>query len=160
MLPLLVVALPIVHAQAKQPIQDETVVIAANKSTVAIGTKVTIVATITNVSNHPIEEWVAPGPGFPEMVSLIVHDEQQKRLSEKPPDQTPCHGQPDCKVKRLCCRSMVVTYLAPGKSISKSFDLSELYDLSIPGKYTVQVARVTLTQTTVMSNPIIVTVVM
>ena len=54
----------------------------------------------------------------------------------------------------------MVTDLAPGKSLSKSFNLSELYDLSIPGKYTVQIARVTLKHTSVMSNPIIVTVVM
>lgn len=152
-------------AKANTPTQDETVVIAIDKTVVAVGTEVTIVATITNVSDHPIEELVAPGLGDdPTMLRLIVHDEKKKLLSEKPPDQTPCRGTPGCEVIRLGGGSNRSILLAPGKSLRKSINLSELYDLSIPGKYTVQVAYIgrlipisSFTQP-VMSNLLTVTV--
>jgi hypothetical protein len=165
MLSLLVFAMPVGHCQVNQPPQDETVVIAIDKTMVAVGTEVTIVATITNVSDHPIEELVAPGPGdVPTMLRLIVHDEKKKLLSEKPPDQTPCQGKLGCEIIKLDGGSNRDISLAPGKSLRKSINLSELYDLSKPGKYTVQVAYIgrlipisSFTQP-VMSNLLTVTV--
>jgi len=148
----------VARSQANQASQDETIMLTTLQSSVAVGSEVTIFATVTNVSNHPIEE-ARSTSGVDYSLQLIVRDELQRILAEKPPDQTPCQGKPGCKIMRMNMGNVVGKQLAPGKSFRNDFVLTELYDLSKPGKYSVQVVRGESASATLKSNILAITVV-
>lgn len=155
---LLTLSAGVARSQANQTSQDQTILITTHQASVAVGSEVRITATITNISNHPIDEAISTN-GEDISLRLIVRDEQQRILAEKPPDQTPCHKEPGCEVVRMKIGNLVGMKLAPGKSYGNDFVLTELYNLSKPGKYFVQVVRGEIGSATLKSNILTITVV-
>lgn len=101
------------------------------------GENVVVVVRFENLSDHPLQELRTPSGGDPGL-SLIVKDGAGRVLPEKEPDQSLCHAKPKCEIVRLRTGSQVELTLRPGDSFWEHVNLSDLYDLSRPGTYTVQ----------------------
>jgi hypothetical protein len=148
----------IAHTQFTPPSPEERIVIAANKTVMNPGDDIKVIATVTNVSNHPINEERRTN-GEDASLQLIVWDDSQRILPEKPPDQTPCGGRPGCVIERMNTGNVVGKELAPGASFRNDFNLSEMFDLSKPGKYYIEVVRGDRKAAALRSNTFAITVV-
>lgn len=127
-----IIAAAAATAQTTQPTISLT--IKAEQDVVQAGSAVKVQITITNVSKQKIGVQRERNPGHGEIFhEFDIRDADgnpapesnyQKRLRANPP-----------------FLSLVPTVLAPGESAKDEATLSKLYDLSLPGEYTVQARR-------------------
>jgi hypothetical protein len=116
-------------SQTPQP-QSEwvTVNLSIDKEQVAIGKSPWANLTVTNLSNHeiPLHDWMCR-----------VHVEGEK--GEPPTTQVQRQSTGRLRPGEAALRAdeYVVPTISPGKSYTLKYQLAYLYDLSVPGKYTV-----------------------
>jgi hypothetical protein len=137
---LLAILISIGRSQTIPITGDEKLTIKTDNTIIATGDKLTIIAIVTNVSDHSIVESVTP-KGEDVSLNLIVQDGEHQSLTERPPDQSLCKGHPGCKIEQMPLGGPTFNFqVAPGKWYANKFKLDELYDLK-PGTYTVQVVK-------------------
>jgi hypothetical protein len=128
--------------------------ISAPHSTVKLGVPIRLRIALTNVSDHQI--------GFPWLVDvsqdyeLSVWTGQGNRVKHKRRAWADKAGRHHTRIRG---GSGYAAYLEPGQTLKGEVDVSESYDLSQPGKYTIQASRYDYeTKTWVKSNTITITV--
>ena len=127
------------------------------KSSVKVGSHVNIGVTLTNQSNHTImiEHDIGHKGEFQYVVTVLNEDNGE-------PNKTEYHhalrGEQTAN-PILIQGSTIELPLEPLKSVVDVIDVSQLYDLNVPGKYVIQVQRTaSYSKTVVKSNIITVTV--
>jgi len=112
-------------------------------TSIKAGSKVWVDVVTANQSDHAVGPGFYPGPlegeDFSTRIELL--DSQGKPVPIKPPDQSGCKGDPNCKVVYRSYGSFVAVTVDPGASFKSGFLISTLYDLSKPGTYTIQAFR-------------------
>ena len=146
------------HAKGKKP--DISIVLSTPRQSISVGSEVRIDVVTTNVSHHAVPHTTGPGvPGHDYLIELEVRDGRGDRLLEKEPDQSPCNGRARCNIVRLDLGSQVTHTLLAGQSFSDQMVVSEFYDLSQPGEYTIRAIRPDeKTNIPIISNTIRITV--
>jgi hypothetical protein len=127
------------------------------KKGVKVGDRVQIGITLTNESDHKItvEHDIGHKGDSYYIVTARREDNSEANKSEY---HRALRGERTAN-PILIQGSSIEIALAPGKSVVDAIDLTELYDLNLPGKYTVQVQRTDpYSKTVVKSNVITVTV--
>jgi hypothetical protein len=123
------------------------------------GSPVLVDATLTNNSNHSISVWREKQGSY----RVFVTDERGVR----PPDRRLGYRNgrfdvtlvPPEKVAEVLSGSGACVTVKPGETQTEGIEVSKLYDLSKPGKYTIQVERGDPESTVIVkSNAITVTV--
>ncbi|WP_223645069.1 M35 family metallo-endopeptidase [Corallococcus sp. EGB] len=104
-----------------------TAQVSAGKASMAASERVTVEVTLTNTSSSPVSlyKWDAPGEGLTEGRLSVSRDGQ-------PVAYTGAH------YKRVMGRAEDLITLAPGQSISGPVVVSDAYDLSVSGNYTLR----------------------
>lgn len=164
---LLAVASAGVSAGVGQPVRSPfSLTISTPTTTVKSGSEVRINITMSNTSNQKILLFRAKGDDSGEFNNdlQILDDkansapvtEYRRRLKGEPGRPGP-HGEPAPPL----LSSDIGCSLEPGKSMEEVIVANKLYDLSQPGKYSIQVSRFDLaySKTWVKSNTITLTVV-
>jgi hypothetical protein len=136
---LLVAALGVVGvspAQLAQPLY--TITISTPESVIKVGSEVRLDVTTKNVSNQTIYMFFSTAPGRDPEIHL--RDSKGNPVLETPYGQK-VHG---TDPNRRPFSGSVFGYqetLKPGETFEEKLNLSEEYDLSKPGEYTIQVRR-------------------
>ncbi|MBZ4334263.1 M35 family metallo-endopeptidase [Corallococcus interemptor] len=101
--------------------------VSVGKASMAASERVTVEVTLTNTSSAPVSlyKWDAPGEGLNEGRLSVSRDGQ-------PVEYTGAH------FKRVQGRAEDLITLAPGQSISGPVAVSDAYDLSVSGTYTIR----------------------
>ena len=134
--------------------------ITAPAFTIKVGTDLHLRATVTNTSDRTIGFIRSPGTE-PEEGFRYEIDVQDAQGQPAPPSAYVRDLQ---NKKTVTFESRVARWLKPGESFVDEIDVTRLYDLSHPGKYTISIAREVppaqnLGSSKVRSNSIVVTVV-
>ncbi len=130
---------------------DKSLTITITPSSIARGANVVLDIVTKNISSSTLMEPRRIG-GSNFALSINVINEKGQRLTEKVPDQSPCKGRPGCSIQRMNAGSSLAFKLEPGKVHREKIDLSELYDLSQPGVYSIQVAEGEVATAVIKSN--------
>ncbi len=122
-------------AQNKTPI---TVLIQCPQSELKSGSEVKLLITVTNTSDQDVDLYKTPGPdGQAEDVNKIeVRDESGRALPRADVQTVRIGGKLRTFPKKII-KSRAGVILKPGESLKDFAILSNLFDLSKPGKYTV-----------------------
>ncbi len=130
-------------AVAQSTLHTVSIALSMKENSVKAGSKIWVDVVTTNLSNHPVGPGFYPGPleGWDFSTKIELLDSQGKPVALKGPDQSACKGDPKCKVVYSYGGSYVPVTLDPGKSFKDGFLISQLYDLSQPGTYTIQAVR-------------------
>lgn len=133
-------------------------------STVKVGSVLKVEITLTNISDHKIELFRAPGKDngeFNSKLEILQHSGKAARETNyrKLLRREPSTGNENERVAQFAGSEIAVS-VDPGKSIQDAIVANRLYDLSEPGKYAIQVSRFDryYSRTWVRSNRIILTV--
>jgi hypothetical protein len=150
-----------------------SVKIIAAHGIVKVGSEVCLIATLTNTSDHQIGISMVPGRDqtFTDCHDRInqrmlkcykveIRDERRSLISEiKPKFFEPVVDAHGSITMDLYLGSSQERYLKPGEAVKDELVVSNRYDLSQPGKYTIKVQRIdTETMAMVESNTITMTV--
>jgi len=137
-----------------------SIVLSTPRQSIRVGSEVRIDVVTTNVSHHAVPHTTGPGvPGHNDLITVEVRDGRGNSVLEKEPDQSGCNGRAGCKIIRIKMGSQVMHLLAPGETFRDQIVVSDLYDLSRPGEYTIRARRPDEeTKTPVISNTIRITV--
>src|SRR5258706_741466 len=154
---LLLAVIPLASKTTAQVAQPEkppfTITISTPQVTVKAGLDVRLKVTMMNTSDRDINYTVGTGP----IIDIDIRDAGGKPLSETP-DGRKIHGT-DRKVAGPGSGTVVRVPLKPGETLDGESILNQEYDLSIPGKYTIQAVRADpISKNVVKSNTITVTV--
>jgi hypothetical protein len=128
--------LPLAALRAPQQKGPSTLTLAAPKQPLKAGQPLILRATVTNTSGHDVHVWLSGGS------AEVVRDYEVHVLDEEgrpaPPWVPP--PQPEGRVL-LRVGVGVGTELEPGRSTTDLVNVTDVYDLSRPGKYKVWVAE-------------------
>jgi hypothetical protein len=116
---------------AQQPSNAELALrISAPQSTVKVGSDVYIKIEMTNISDHPVDcsSYIVSGTDRRFRVDVIDADDNSMKKKDIHPEMAP--------------GSFASCMLDPGQSVSRDDRISWANDLTRPGVYTIQVARV------------------
>ena|SRR2546428_606902 len=131
---------PCALAKSRKP--DISIVLSTPLQSISVGSEVRIDVVTTNVSHHAVPHTTGPGvPGHDDLITVEVRDGRGDSVLEKEPDQSSCNGRAGCKIIRLKLGSQVMHLLAPGETFRDQIVVSDLYDLSRPGEYTIRARR-------------------
>ncbi|MCU1240459.1 MAG: hypothetical protein JWO71_1185 [Candidatus Acidoferrum typicum] len=134
-----------------------TITISSDRMDISPGSPLPVEITLLNTSNHDVvvgQDLSRKG----EFVYTIKVKEDTGSEASKTDYHRAHRGEPT-KKPILINESLFQVTVQPGKTLKDDVDISTLYDLTQPGKYTVQVERVDpISKTVVKSNSIIVTV--
>jgi uncharacterized protein (DUF58 family) len=138
-----------------------SITISADQSTVKVGAPITIRILFKNTSNEEIALAKIPGDRKGEKHNLVdVRDADGKMPPETEYKQA-LEGKRD-NVKGhvvLPMASNFTQFLKPGDVMQDNLDVTDLYDLSKPGRYTIQIERNDdISKTLVKSNVVTVTI--
>lgn len=110
------------------------IVIAVPRAEAAVGTPLLARAKMTNTSSHVIYGGGNMGPA----VHIMIFDSAGKEVQETP-DWRKKHARDPGLVPRTA--TIFVAPVKPGQPYTETFNLTEQYDLSKPGKYIIQAQR-------------------
>jgi hypothetical protein len=153
---LLLAVIPLASKTTAQVASEKppfTITISTPQATVKAGLDVKVEATMTNTSDQDVSYAVGVGP----IINVDVRDAEGKPVSETPEGRK-IHGT-DRRDGPGGVLTVIRIPLKPGKTLAGESILSKEYDLSKPGKYTVQAHRFDgVSMTMVKSNTITLTV--
>jgi len=112
--------------------------------TIKSGTTLNVEATLTNNSDHSIGLWVEAGAGIPYWADVRqVEDDKlapQTRLGLIFSGKIDVSDLTPREFSKLTQHSGGQTVVKPGDSVHDEYNVSKFYDLSVPGKYVVQLS--------------------
>ena len=130
-------------AVAQSTHRTVSIVLSMKDNSVKAGSRIWIDVVTTNRSKHPVGPGFYPRPleGWDFSTKIELLDDTGKPVALKEPDQSACNGDPKCTVRWRRSGSYMRVTVDPGKSFKDGFAISDLYDLSPPGTYTIQAFR-------------------
>jgi hypothetical protein len=147
-------------AQGTRP--SFSVTISVPQDVVAAGSEVKVRIILKNTSNHDIVIPRSNAEDEGEFHNKItVRDEEGNLVADKATvsARTDKNKDTQSELTNLTMETVVSFTLKPGESLKDGIKLSEIYDLSKPGKYSIEVERIDeSTKTVVKSNMIMLTV--
>lgn len=126
-----------VAQSSKQPREAKpsfAIIISTQHKEVAVGTPLLVRATMTNTSAHVIGGGTSMGTAM----HIMIFDSEGKEVPEAPE-----LSKKQAKEPGLMPRTGTIFTAAvkPGRPYTEIFDVTEDYDLSRPGKYTIQAQK-------------------
>jgi hypothetical protein len=153
----------IAGAQSPQTSQDTSagqtkeksfsITIGTPRTVFQAGSKVLVKATFKDISDHDI---VIPNLPLDDLTSefhMDIRDSQGNKARLRNPPPSPPYKQED-----LPLHSTRGSFLGPGTSVDWDVDVTDLYILSDPGKYTIQAQYDDKSKSWVKSNTITITI--
>jgi hypothetical protein len=137
----LAIVFPAISTTANAPLFSVT--LGAPKDPLKSGAKLILRVTVTNTSDHNI--------AFKRTNNPVSNEEFRYQIEVRDADGRP--AQPSAQVRALEGQVTEIEdldnhayWLKPGESYSDDLEITKLYDLSRPGKYTVSVSKDLLTR--------------
>jgi hypothetical protein len=146
-------------AQGTRP--SFSVTISVPQDVVAAGSEVKVKITLKNTSNHDIGIPKSPADDQGGSYNKItVRDEEGNLVADNATiaARTDKHKGTQSELMNLTMETIILFTVKPGESLKDGIKLSEIYDLSKPGKYSIELERTDDTKTVVKSNTITLTV--
>jgi hypothetical protein len=127
-------------------------------SKVKVGDKIKLNLTLTNASALVIEGGKQPGIDHAELTNGIYVHDAQGHVPQKTPYAQALDGHLDKTPEDIITTSIIPFSVRPGDSMQETCLLNDLYNISAPGKYVIQVRNRLKDGWLVKSNKVTVTV--
>jgi hypothetical protein len=144
------------HAALSQSAKPPfSITISSPKDSVPHGGEVTVKITLTNISDHEINLERAPREDQGQSHhAVIIRDDHGDLVPQKKPVRVG-KDEAEREINALPHGSQILFTLKPGESLKDGIVLDGMYDLSQPGKHTIQIERYDyVTKAVVKSNTI------